>query len=560
MVIGISVAPNYIYLDFLRLISEGMSEMTSDVKSLKELTAELEVLGISPPGRIHYNLPASRLVEFALARQDGFLTESGALSVKTGKYTGRSPDDRFIVDSPEVHGEIDWGNINVPIKPDIFKKLHEKQLQYLRNKELFIFDGFVGADSDFRMPIRVINEFAWQNLFVHQLFIQPTVQELAKHEPEFTVVATPGLQAVPKEDGTKSECAIMVNLHKKVISIIASGYAGEIKKSIFSVMNYLMPKKGVFPMHCSANVGKDGETAILFGLSGTGKTTLSADPARRIIGDDEHGWSDNGIFNFEGGCYAKCIKLKRENEPQIWDAIRFGAIIENAVVDRPTRKIDFDDASITENTRCGYPVDYLPGAVIPGVGKHPKTVIFLTADAFGIMPPLARLTREGAMYHFLSGFTSKLAGTERGIIEPKATFSACFGAPFMPLSPFTYAKLLDEKLQKHKASVFILNTGWFGGPYGVGYRIPIKYTRAIITSALDGSLNSAIYRQDPVLNLLVPEKCGDLPRELLDPRRSWKSGEEYDKAQKSLATMFVENFRKFKGVPDKVVAAGPTAS
>ena len=538
----------------------GISEMTSDVKSLKELAAELEVLGISPPGRIHYNLPAPRLVEIALARQDGFLTESGALSVKTGKYTGRSPDDRFIVDSPEIHGEIDWGNINVPIKPETFKKLHEKQLNYLRNKELFIFDGFVGADPDYRMPIRVINEFAWQNLFVHQLFIRPTVQELAKHEPEFTVVATPGLQADPKEDGTKSECAIMVNLQKKVISIIASAYAGEIKKSIFSVMNYLMPKKGVFPMHCSANVGKDGETALFFGLSGTGKTTLSADPARKIIGDDEHGWSENGIFNFEGGCYAKCIKLKRENESQIWDAIKFGAIIENAVVDRATGKIDFDDASITENTRCGYPVGFLPGAVIPGVGKHPKTAIFLTADAFGVLPPIARLTRDGAMYHFLSGFTSKLAGTERGIIEPKATFSTCFGAPFMPLPPFTYAKMLDDNIQKHKAMVYLVNTGWFGGPYGVGYRIPIKYTRAIISSALDGSLNNAIYRQDAVLNLLVPEKCGDLPRELLDPRRSWKAGEEFDKAQKLLATMFVDNFKKFKGVPDKVIAAGPKAS
>ncbi|MEM2901095.1 MAG: phosphoenolpyruvate carboxykinase (ATP), partial [Thermoplasmata archaeon] len=405
----------------------------------------------------------------------------------------------------------------------------------------------------------VINEFAWQNIFVQQLFIRPTEEELATHKPEFTVVCTPNMRAIPEIDSTKSEAAIMVNFDKKIVMIVASGYAGEMKKSIFTIMNYLLPKKGIFPMHCSANVGKDGETALFFGLSGTGKTTLSADPNRRIIGDDEHGWTPEGIFNFEGGCYAKCIKLRKENEPQIWEAIKFGAVLENVIVDPVTRKIDFDDASLTENTRAAYPVEYIPGAVIPGLGKHPKTVIFLTADAFGVMPPIAKLTKEQAMYHFLSGYTSKLAGTERGITEPQATFSTCFGAPFMPMRPIVYAKMLGECITKHNSNVFLINTGWSGGPYGVGKRISIKHTRAMVTAALDGKLDNVKYRKDEIFNLLVPEECPGVPPEVLNPRNTWKDPKEYDKAAKELAVRFVKNFAKFKDIPKEIIEAGPKA-
>ncbi|NPV53653.1 MAG: phosphoenolpyruvate carboxykinase (ATP) [Firmicutes bacterium] len=522
-------------------------------------TYNLESLGIINPGKVHRNLSVPSLVERALARGEGMLTTKGALSVRTGKYTGRSPNDRFFVDSGTAHEEILWGGPNKPFAPDAFERLYKRLTAYLQNRELFIFDGFVGADPRYRLPVRVVNELAWQNLFAHQLFLRPSAEELKEHKPEFTVICAPGFNAVPEIDATRSEAFVIINYEKNVVIIGAARYAGEMKKSVFTVMNYILPHKGVFPMHCSANVGKNGDVALFFGLSGTGKTTLSADPDRRLIGDDEHGWSDDGVFNFEGGCYAKCIHLSPETEPQIWDAIRFGAVVENVVVDEETRDIDFDSNAITENTRSGYPIDHIPGAVVPGVAGHPKTVVFLTADAFGVLPPIARLTEDQAMYHFLSGYTSKLAGTERGIIEPEATFSTCFGAPFLPLRPVVYSNLLGEKLRKHKAQVYLINTGWSGGPYGVGKRINLKYTRRMVSAALNGELEGVKFTPDPIFGVLVPESCPDVPGEILRPVNTWADKEAYDKQARELARRFAKNFEKFSGVPESVVAAGPRA-
>jgi len=524
---------------------------------LARVAGELEHLGIKGHGALHYMLPIAQLVELALARNEGMLSGGGALCVRTGKYTGRSPNDRYIVDTPGVHDDIDWGNVNVPMRHDRFEAIRKKQVEYLRGRDIFVVDAFLGADPLERMPVRIITELAWQSLFARQLFIRPTNGELAAHRPEFTVIATPGLKLSPAEDGTRSEAAVAINFEKRMVLDIATAYAGEMKKSLFSVLNFMLPAKGVFPMHCSANVGADGRTAIFFGLSGTGKTTLSADPERQMIGDDEHGWSEEGIFNFEGGLYAKCINLKRENEPQIWNSLKFGSVIENVTVDPATRQPDFEDDTVTENTRAGFPVDFIPGAVIPGVGKHPKTVIFLTADAFGVMPPVARLTREGAMYHFLSGFTSKLAGTERGIIEPVATFSACFGAPFMPRPPTVYAKLLAERLDRYGATVFLVNTGWLWGPYGVGRRIPIAMTRRIVRAVLGNHLEGAKYLHDPLFKLDVPVEGGDATEALIRPRETWMDKAAYDVAARKLAGMFVENFKKFKDAPREVVEAGP---
>ncbi|MDN5347130.1 MAG: phosphoenolpyruvate carboxykinase [Clostridia bacterium] len=517
----------------------------------------LEELGISQPGKIYYNLPVARLIEMALARGEGILTPSGALNVRTGKYTGRSPKDKFIVDTPGVHEKIAWGSVNRPISKEKFDRLYARLTAYLQRRDLFIFDGFCGADPRYRLSIRVINEFAWQNLFARQLFLRPTPEELESHLPEFTVISAPGFRATPELDGTRSEAFIILNFEKRVVIIGGTSYAGEIKKSMFTAMNYLLPQKGVLPMHCSANVGRDGGVALFFGLSGTGKTTLSADPDRFLIGDDEHGWTDDGIFNLEGGCYAKCIRLSRENEPQIWEAIRFGAVLENVVVDPETRVVDFDSDTLTENTRAAYPVDFIPGAVIPGVGGHPKTIIFLTADAFGVLPPIAKLTPEQAMYHFLSGYTSKLAGTERGITEPEATFSACFGAPFLPLPPTVYAQMLGERIQRHRTKIYLVNTGWSGGAYGVGHRINLKFTRAMVRAALDGSLEKVEYRPHPVFKILMPVSCPGVPAEILDPRQTWEDKEAYDRAAWELAGRFCRNFARFEGIQQEVIEAGP---
>lgn len=516
---------------------------------------KLEELGT----KVHRNLTIGKLVENALRNEGATLTDTGALSVSTGKYTGRSPGDRFIVDTPEVHDKIDWGKVNVPIAPEAFDRLYDRITGYLKEKDVFVFDGFVGADKEYRMPIRVVNEYAFQNLFAQQLFIKPKAGELEGFEPEFTVIAAPGCVADPKSDGTNSEAFIILNLSKKVVIIGGSKYCGEIKKSIFTVMNYILPFKGVMPMHCSANIGEKGDVALFFGLSGTGKTTLSADPTRRLIGDDEHGWTGRGVFNFEGGCYAKCIRLSKENEPQIWNAIKFGTVLENVVVDPVTGVPDYDSEQFTENTRAGYPVLYIDNAVEEGVGGNPSTVVFLTADATGVLPPVAKLSKEAAMYHFMAGYTSKLAGTERGIVEPTATFSTCFGAPFMPLSPQTYAKLLGEKIDKNNAKVYLVNTGWSGGPYGVGKRMKLPYTRAMVNAAIAGELDKVEYELDPIFKVSIPKECPGVPSEVLNPKNTWTDKAAYDAAAKKLAKDFAENFKKFKGVSEDIVNAGPTA-
>jgi phosphoenolpyruvate carboxykinase (ATP) len=513
--------------------------------------------GIINPGPVRRNLSVANLVERALARGEGVLSSTGALCVRTGKYTGRSPNDKFVVDEPENHDLIAWGPVNKPMSEENFRRLKARLQAYLQNREIFIFDGFVGADPLFRLPIRFINELAWQNIFVHQLFIRPTPQELASHTPGFTVICAPGFLAVPELEGTNSEAAVVLNFQERLVLIAGSQYAGEMKKSIFTVMNFLLPLSGVLSMHCSANIGEDGATALFFGLSGTGKTTLSADPARRLIGDDEHGWTDEGVFNFEGGCYAKCINLSREREPQIWEAIKFGSVIENVVLDEATREPDYTSDAITENTRAAYPVHYIPNAAIPGVGGHPSAVVFLTADAFGVMPPISKLEPAQAMYHFLSGYTSKLAGTERGIIEPEATFSTCFGAPFLPLPGMKYATMLGERLEKHGSQVYLINTGWSGGPYGVGKRIDLAYTRAMVNAALDGRLKDVPFRLDPVFNVLVPESCPGVPSEVLNPRNTWADPRAYDDAAAQLAARFAKNFAKFTGVSEEVAAGGP---
>ena len=517
----------------------------------------VESLGIIAPKAIYHNLTPAQLTERALASGDGTLSNTGSLVVTTGKYTGRSPNDRFVVDTPAIHDDIDWGNVNVPLSPEAFDGILNRMTAYLQGRDIYIFDGLAGADTNYALSVRVINELASQNMFMHQLLLRPTAEQLASFEPGFTIIAAPGFKCIPEIDGVNSEVAIIVNFEKKMVIIAGSQYSGEMKKSVFSVMNYLLPKAGVLSMHCSANVGDDGSSALFFGLSGTGKTTLSADPLRKLVGDDEHGWSKDGIFNIEGGCYAKCINLSYENEPQIWDAIKFGALVENVVMDPETREFDFDDGSLTENSRVGYPVEYIPSCVIPGVAGHPKTVIFLTADAFGVVPPISKLDKNQAMYHFVSGYTSKLAGTERGIVEPQTTFSTCFGAPFLPLHPSVYAEMLGQRIEEHDANVYLVNTGWAGGKYGVGSRMKIKYTRAMVTAALNGDLEKAGYELDPIFNVLVPKSCPNVPDEFLHQKDLWKNAAEYEATAKDLAARFVKNFQKYSNMPAHIVEAGP---
>ena len=505
--------------------------------------------------KVYRNLTPAELVEFAVRRGEGTLAANGALVCKTGSRTGRSPKDRFIV-KDEAAGKVDWNEINQPCAPELFDRLYEKAIEYLRGREIFVQDLHAGADPAYRLKVRFVNEMAWHNMFVHQQFLRPADEERASFDPEFTVIDVPGLLLDPKVDGTRSEVFIGVSFGRRTVLVIGSGYAGEMKKSIFSALNYMLPDRGVFPMHCSANVGAKGDTALFFGLSGTGKTTLSADPNRRLIGDDEHGWSNDGIFNFEGGCYAKCIKLSKEKEPQIYNSLHFGSVLENVVLDPQTRMPDYDDGSITENTRANYPVEFIDGAVIPGVGGHPKTVVFLTADAFGVLPPIAKLTPEQAMFHFISGYTAKVAGTEADVTEPQATFSTCFGAPFMLQAPRVYAELLRKKMTEHGAEVWLVNTGWQGGKYGVGKRMDIPYTRAMVTAAVNGSLRNAEFVEDPAFGLQVPKKVAGVPDEVLMPRNSWADKADYDKTAAHLTELFETNIRKFD-VPDAVRNAGP---
>ncbi len=517
----------------------------------------IQYAGLQTSGKQYYQMPVASLVEEALARGEGQLSNTGALSVKTGKYTGRAPKDRFIVDTPDIHEHISWGQVNVPISPDVFERVYKKVVDYLKDKDVFVFDGLAGADRQYSLRVRFINELASHNLFVHQLFIRPDEEDLRQFTPGFTVISAPGLQLNPETEGVRSEAAVIINFQKKMVLVTGTHYAGEMKKSIFSVMNYLMPERNVFPMHCSVNYDpKTCESAVFFGLSGTGKTTLSADPERVLVGDDEHGWSDNGLFNFEGGCYAKAIRLSKKNEPEIWDAIKFGALAENIIMDPRTREFDYNDDSITENTRVGYPIDFIPNADVRGMARHPRTIIFLTADAFGVLPAVSKLTEEQAQYHFISGYTSKLAGTELGVTEPQAAFSTCFGAPFMPRPASVYARLLTEYTRAHKVNVYLLNTGWQGGPYGVGERISIPNTRAMVHAALNGELEKQEFELHPVFNVLVPKACPDVPSHLLNPREQWQDKAAYDKKAAELAGMFIENFKQFKNV-EHLVSAGP---
>ncbi|MDM5228776.1 phosphoenolpyruvate carboxykinase (ATP) [Cytobacillus sp. NJ13] len=506
---------------------------------------------------IQVQLSVPQLVEKVLNRNEGSLTSTGAVRATTGKYTGRSPKDKYIVEEASNKDKMDWGSVNQPISEEAFSNLYNKVINYLKEKEeVFVFKGFAGADKKHRMPIQVINEYAWHNLFAHQLFIRPAEDELLDHQSEFTVISAPNFKADPAVDGTKSETFIIISFERRTVLIGGTEYAGEMKKSIFSVMNYMLPENGILPMHCSANVGREGDVALFFGLSGTGKTTLSADPNRKLIGDDEHGWSANGVFNIEGGCYAKCINLSREKEPQIFDAIRFGAVLENVVVNSETRVADYDDSTLTENTRAAYQLQAIDNIVDPSIAGHPNTIVFLTADAFGVLPPISKLSKEQAMYHFLSGYTSKLAGTERGITSPQATFSTCFGSPFLPLPANRYAEMLGEKIDEHNAKVFLVNTGWTGGEYGVGERMKLAYTRAMVEAALEGELNNVETVKDEIFGLEIPQHVTGVPDEVLQPNKTWADQAAYEAKAKELAAKFRENFKKFTSVSSDIEEKG----
>ncbi|PLS14940.1 phosphoenolpyruvate carboxykinase (ATP) [Bacillus sp. M6-12] len=510
---------------------------------------------------VNVQLSVPQLVEKVLNRKEGVLTSTGAVKAETGKYTGRSPKDKYIVEEASTKNKIDWGSVNQPISEEVFCNLYTKVIQHLQLKdEVFLFRGFAGADEKHRLPIQVVNEYAWHNLFAHQLFIRPTEEELSVHNPEFTVISAPDFKADPLVDGTTSETFIIVSFERRTVLIGGTEYAGEMKKSIFSIMNYLLPENDILPMHCSANVGREGDVALFFGLSGTGKTTLSADSNRKLIGDDEHGWSSNGVFNIEGGCYAKCINLSREKEPQIFDAIRFGAVLENVVVHEHTREADYDDNSLTENTRAAYQIQAIDNIVNPSLAGHPNTIIFLTADAFGVLPPISRLSKEQAMFHFLSGYTSKLAGTERGVTSPEATFSTCFGSPFLPLPAIRYAEMLGQKIDEHNAKVYLVNTGWTGGEYGTGSRMKLAYTRAMVQAALEGELTNVETVKDSFFGLEIPAHVPGVPDEVLQPSKTWADKAAYEAKATELAEKFRTNFKKFSSVsPEIEELGGPTA-
>ncbi|MCH2470949.1 MAG: phosphoenolpyruvate carboxykinase (ATP) [Gemmatimonadetes bacterium] len=515
--------------------------------------------GLDPRKAVHRNLSPTRLYEESFARDDGRLVHMGALSTITAPHTGRSPNDRFVVRDELTESVVDWGAVNVPMTPEHFDSLRADIVEHLNDSDLFVHDARAGSDETHGLNIRVISESPWHALFAYNMFLRLSPEEQEGFEPQFTVLHAPHFHADPARHGSNSETAIVVNFAAREVLVAGSRYAGEIKKSIFSVLNHLLPGAGVLPMHCSANVGPAGDVALFFGLSGTGKTTLSADASRGLIGDDEHGWSDDGVFNFEGGCYAKTIRLSQESEPEIYRATQmFGTILENVVLDEDTREINFDDGSITENTRASYPIHYIPNAVLPSRGGHPRNVVFLTADAFGVLPPISRLTPEQAMYHFLSGYTAKVAGTERGVTEPQATFSACFGAPFLPRHPGVYADMLGEKLREHGAKVWLVNTGWSGGGHGVGSRMKLAHTRAMVNAALAGDLEGAEFASDPVFGVDVPVSVPGVPDEVLRPRDTWADGEAYAAAAAELAAMFKANFEKFADdAGEAVSAAGP---
>jgi phosphoenolpyruvate carboxykinase (ATP) len=542
--------------------AEATSALESFMSTQVERVRGLEAVGIVRSGPVHWNLSTAALYEESIRRAEALIAAEGPLVCRTGHHTGRSPNDKFVVRERSSERHIHWGSVNRPLDENRFDVLHRDLISYLEDKELYALDAWAGADAGYRLPIRVVTEFAWHSLFARNMFLPETDRaKLPQHAPEFTVIDAPGFNADAARHGTRSNVCILINFGRKLVLIGGTSYAGEIKKSIFTILNYLLPLRGVLPMHCSANVGRDGDAALFFGLSGTGKTTLSSDPARRLIGDDEHGWSDAGIFNFEGGCYAKVIKLSAEAEPQIHATTRrFGTILENVVIDLDTRALDLNDASLTENTRGSYPIGFIDNAVPSGVAGHPMNIVMLTADAYGVLPPIARLTADGAMYHFLSGYTARVAGTEKGVIEPKATFSTCFGAPFLPLNPNVYATMLGERIARHQARVWLVNTGWTGGPYGVGSRMRIAHTRAMITAALLGQLDRVRFDKHPIFNIDVPSTCPGVPNEVLDPRTTWEDKSAYDAQARKLAQMFVDNFKTFASdVSASVHEAGPKA-
>ncbi|WP_294124159.1 phosphoenolpyruvate carboxykinase [Sphingomonas sp.] len=520
----------------------------------------LEAQGIETAATIHWNLTAAPLVEQAVSRGEGKLAKDGPFVVKTGKHTGRSAQDKFTVRDAETESTVWWGKSNKPMSPEAFAALKADFLAHLNSLEtLFVADLFGGSQPEHRVNVRVINEYAWHNLFIRTMLVRPETAELAGFVPEFTIIDLPSFRADPAKHGCRSETVIAVNLSEKLILIGGTEYGGEMKKSVFGLLNYLLPVEGTMPMHCSANIGKDGDTAIFFGLSGTGKTTLSADPNRTLIGDDEHGWSDTAVFNFEGGCYAKMIRLSAESEPEIYATTkRFGTVLENVVMDEVTRELDLDDATLAENSRGAYPIEFIPNSSEKNMGPVPKNIVMLTADAFGVLPPIARLTPDQAMYHFLSGYTAKVAGTEIGVTEPEATFSTCFGAPFMPRHPSVYGNLLKERIAKGGVDCWLVNTGWTGGKYGTGKRMPIKETRALLNTALDGSLKNVEFRKDPNFGFDVPVAVPGVDNSILDPRSTWADKADYDRTAAKLVDLFVENFAEFAAhVDEGVRQSGP---
>jgi len=525
----------------------------------KNPSANLADLGLKV-GTAHWNLSPEALVQKTLDLGQGVLNDTGALCVSTGKFTGRSPKDKFTVKDAITQDSVDWGDVNIPFAPEAFDKLYDKVCAYFESKEVWVRDAYACADPTYRLNIRVVNETPWANLFCNDLFLRPTDAEIAAQTHEWLILQAPGFQADPATDGTRQANFTIVNFTRKVILIGGSAYTGEMKKGIFGVLNFVLPHNHkVLSMHCSANEGKDGDVALFFGLSGTGKTTLSADPHRALIGDDEHGWADNSVFNFEGGCYAKCIDLSEEKEPQIYAAIKPGSLLENIKFFEGTNKVDYADCSITENTRAAYPIDFIPNAKEPSYGGQPKNIFFLTCDAFGILPPISKLTKAQAMYHFISGYTAKVAGTEVGVTEPQTTFSACFGRVFLPLHPTKYAELLGKKLEDDSnVNVWLINTGWSGGAYGTGSRMKLKYTRAMITAAMNGQLDNVSYEPHPVFGVLTPTSVPEVPAEILVPRNTWADKEAYDKKANELAQLFVKNFEKYADkANDEIRSAAP---
>ncbi len=524
----------------------------------KNESADLSKLGLENC-RLHWNQSPAELVEKTLELGEGILNDTGALVIKTGKFTGRSPKDRYIVKDDITAETVDWGKINFAISPENFDNLYNKVTKYLSGKDLYVRDAYACADPKHRLNLRLVAEHPWQSLFAHNMFLRPTDEEIAAADPEWVILAAPGCLANPDTDGTVADNFAIINFTKKTIIIGGTAYTGEIKKGIFSVLNYTLPtNKAILSMHCSSNIGKDGDTAVFFGLSGTGKTTLSADPARKLIGDDEHGWSADSVFNFEGGCYAKTIDLSAEKEPDIYAAVKFGAMLENVVMHEGTRSVDYSDTTITQNTRVSYPIYHIDNIADGSMGSIPKNIFFLTADAFGVLPPISRLDVGKAMYHFISGYTAKVAGTEAGVTEPQATFSACFGAPFLPLHPTKYAEMLGVKLKENQTKVWLINTGWSGGPYGIGSRMSLKYTRAMISAALEGKLDTVSYQTDSVFGLSMPTSCENVPDELLNPRNTWADKNAYDAKANELAKKFIANFAQFEAAAnEEIMAAAP---